>query len=317
MQRSHPSAVGSPRPAAGLAQRRPLAGGRWHFSHGPIDIVIGADGEPAALAAAHAAAWARFQPLLGELVAELPLLRQPVAAGDNPLRGAVARRMWQACAPFRPQFITPMAAVAGAVAQELIACYQREGVQRAWVNNGGDVAVHLSPGTHLGVGLLADLGALDAAALRAAAQGRLAPDGRFTLHAHDGVHGLATSGWRGRSFSLGIADSVTVLAAQAAPADAAATVVANAVNLQHPGIERVPAHQVRDDTDLGALPVTVAVPRLPPEAVAQALDPGLDMARKLQAQGLILGAVLVCQGQVRLLQPASGASTPFLEKRAA
>ena len=40
------------------------------------------------------------------------------------------------------------------------------------------------------------------------------------------VRGVATSGWRGRSHSLGIADSVTVLAATAAMADAAATVIA-------------------------------------------------------------------------------------------
>ena len=84
------------------AQRAPLPGGRWHFQQGPIDLVISAEGEPAAVQAAHAAAWAVFQPLLSDLVAELPLLRQPVAAlGANPLHGAVARCMWAACAPLR------------------------------------------------------------------------------------------------------------------------------------------------------------------------------------------------------------------------
>jgi pimeloyl-ACP methyl ester carboxylesterase len=91
--------------------------------------------------AAHAAAWARFAPLLAELVAELPLLRQPVEdAGANPLHGAVARRMWAACAPLRDAadgFLTPMAAVAGSVAQELIACYQRPGIARAFINLDG------------------------------------------------------------------------------------------------------------------------------------------------------------------------------------
>ena len=52
------------------------------------------------------------------------------------------------------------------------------------------------------------------------------------------MRGIATSGWRGRSFSLGIADAVTVLAATAAEADAAATVIANAVDLPgHPAID--------------------------------------------------------------------------------
>jgi len=43
------------------AQRALLADGRWHFQHGPIDLVIGAEGEAGAVEAAHAAAWSRFQ----------------------------------------------------------------------------------------------------------------------------------------------------------------------------------------------------------------------------------------------------------------
>ncbi|MES2991370.1 MAG: UPF0280 family protein, partial [Pseudomonadota bacterium] len=98
------------------ATRAPLADGRWHFQHGPIDLVIGAEGEAAAVDAAHAAAWSRFENVLPELVAELRALRSPVR-GPCPLQGVIASRMWLACRPFHSQFITPMAAVAGAVAQ--------------------------------------------------------------------------------------------------------------------------------------------------------------------------------------------------------
>ena len=129
------------------AQRTALDGGRWHFQHGPIDIVIGADGD------AGRGARARTKPrgsasrtVLDELVAELPLLRQPVrrrlpAAGPDRAAHVAGLR-----ARSRAGFITPMAAVAGAVAQELIACYQRPGIERAWINNGGDIALHLAPG---------------------------------------------------------------------------------------------------------------------------------------------------------------------------
>jgi hypothetical protein len=138
------------------AQRAVLPGGRWHFQHGPIDIVISAEGDAQAVAAAHDAAWACFQPLLAGLVAELPLLRQPVAAaGTHPLQGVVARRMWAACAPLRHAadgFITPMAAVAGAVAQELIAAYQRPGIHRAWVNNGATSRCTWHPASRHGWG---------------------------------------------------------------------------------------------------------------------------------------------------------------------
>ena len=297
----------------GGAQCQPLPGGRLHFQHGPIDIVIGADGDAQALAAAHAAAWARFQTVLAELVAELPRLRQPVVAGRppdrpaiNPLQGVIARRMWAACAPLRSQadgFITPMAAVAGAVAQELVQHYQRAGIHLAWINNGGDIALHLAPGAQARVGLYADLSRLDAQALAGCAAGTLHPDAQFVLQADHPVRGVATSGWRGRSQSRGIADSVTVLAATAAMADAAATVIANAVNVQHPGIARRPASSLRDDSDLGDIAVTVAVPALPPAVVQAALQAGLACAQRLQASGWVQAALLVCQGHMLRLAP--------------
>lgn len=287
------------------ATRAPLPGGRWHLQHGPIDIVLGADGSAQAVQAAHAAAWLRFQGVLAELVGELPLLRRPVRADqaltECPLRGPVAQRMWRACWPHRARFITPMAAVAGAVAQELIAHYARDGIDRAWVNNGGDIALHLTPGASLRVGLYADLTAFGADDAALAARGELDGDAAFTLGAERPVRGVATSGWRGRSFSLGIADSVTVLARTAAEADAAASIIANAVNVEAPGIVRRPARELRDDTDLGDIPVTVQVPRLPPALVRAALASGLDTAHALRAQGLIHDAALVCQGRLARL----------------
>jgi ApbE superfamily uncharacterized protein (UPF0280 family) len=292
--------------------RTPLPGGRWHFAHGPIELVIGADAgggavrptglEPSpgaaadALTQAHEAAWQRFQTVLQELVAELPLLRQPVQAGPCPVRGVVARRMWQACAALPTDFITPMAAVAGAVAQEILVPYTQAGVRRAFVNNGGDIALHLAPGTQWRVGLVADI-----------AKRRSALDGGFVIDSQDPVRGVATSGWRGRSHSLGIADAVTVLAATAAQADAAATVIANAVNPtqrdEDLGIERAPACRLKDDSDLGERLVTVQVPSLPPGVVAEALRRGTRIAEQLREASLIHAAVLSCQGQTLTAQP--------------
>ena len=303
------------------AARKRLPAGRWHFQHGPIDLVIGADGDESAIAAAHEAAWRRFGPLLDELVAELPRLKAPVQPGECPLRGAVARRMWSACATLVDDaegFITPMAAVAGSVAEELIAVYRREGIQRAWVNNGGDIALHLIEGQSLRIGLFADLAALDPALALRARQGRLPVDGRFEIAAASPVRGIATSGWRGRSFSLGIADAVTVLAATAAQADAAATVIANAVDVDHPAIARERADSLRDDTDLGSRRVTVDVPRLPPDLVQQALAAGLRRAKALHSRGLIEAAALVCQGCLFSLVPRSvstSCSSPSPEGR--
>ena len=268
------------------AQRAKLTGARWHFQHGPIDIVIGADGDADAVAAAHQAAWQRFRTVLPELVAELPELRLPVR-GPCALQGVIARRMWHACRPHQSVFITPMAAVAGSVAQELIGHYQREGIARAWVNNGGDIALHLASGASVRVGMVADLARLDPAHIEA--------DGHFEVRADMPVRGVATSGWRGRSFSLGIADSVTVLARTAAQADAAATVIANAVNVIDARIRRAPAESLKDDSDLGKIEVTVEVPSLEPALIQHALRSGQRRALELQREGLIHSAVLVCQ----------------------
>lgn len=268
--------------------------------------MIEAEGDATAVASAHAAAWARFESLLAELVSELPLLRQPVGA-HCALQGPIARRMWQACAPFRPAFITPMAAVAGSVADEIMAFYRRPGIERAWVNNGGDIALHLAAGRSARVGLFADIAQFDLTDA-----GPLTTDGQFVVEAAQPVRGIATSGWRGRSFSLGIADSVTVLAATAAQADAAATIIANAVNVDDPAIRRLPASQCKDDSDLGDIPVTVDVPPLAPATVRRALDAGAARARRLQQGGNAWAAMLVCQGQWRLVEPLCSitAATP-------
>ncbi|WP_414650868.1 UPF0280 family protein [Eoetvoesiella sp.] len=276
------------------AMRLALDDGRWHFQHGPIDLIIQAGGDADAVRRATENAWLRFGAILPELVAELAQLRQPVR-GANTLQGPVARRMYEACGPHSAQFITPMAAVAGAVADEIIAFFRNEaGVERAYVNNGGDIALHLSAGQSYKVGLFTDLARFDGS-------DELQLDGGFVIDAALPVRGIATSGWRGRSFSLGIADSVTVLASNAATADAAATIVANAVNSDHPAVRRAPASSLKDDTDLGDLPVTVDVGDLPYNEVRAALEKGAARAGALLREGVIHGAVLALRGAMTVV----------------
>lgn len=260
-----------------------LSGGRLHLNHGPIDLVIGAEGLGAG--EAFGRAQARFEGLLAELVAELPALR---AADGRAVSGPVARAMAAAVAPFRPAFVTPMAAVAGAVADAVLGAMRGAGLDRAYVNNGGDIALHLTPGQSL-TAAVCDLRGLPA---------------RVRIGEADPVRGIATSGWRGRSFSFGIADAVTVLARTAAEADAAATLIANAVDLPgHPAIRRQPAADLQADTDLGRRPVTVAVGPLAGADIEAALDAGLAVARSFRARGLIAGAALFLRGRMRMTAP--------------
>lgn len=261
---------------------------RLHLQDGPIDLIVEARGSEANLRAAYEAAARRFTGLLDELCGELPLLREAADPERCPLHGNVARRMHAAVAPFAAErFITPMAAVAGAVAEEILgAMLQSARLDRAYVNNGGDIALHLAEGEHFTVGL-ADR-----------------PDGpglmrTMVIEADDPSRGVATSGRRGRSFSLGIADAVTVLAGTASQADAAATIIANSVDLPgHPAIVRCPAHDLQPDSDLGARLVTRGVGILSNGETRQALESGAACARGLLAAGLIEGAALRLNGEM-------------------
>lgn len=261
-----------------------LPDGRLHLHHGPIDLIIEAFGAAGEIELAHAQAVRRFDDVLSTLVSELPTLRRPVGKAYPLLQGPVARRMVEAVWPHRTAYITPMAAVAGAVADEMLQAMVRDrALDKAYVNDGGDIAIHLAPGHELRAGIFAQ-----------------ALDGTVRLGFERPVRGIATSGWGGRSFSLGIADSATVLAATAAAADAAATMIANAVSVEHPAIERRPACELDPDSDLGDLPVTVAVGHLPRDLVDHALDRGAFEARRLRLAGLIDSAALSLQGVWRI-----------------
>ncbi len=264
-------------------------GRRLHLQHGPIDIVAQAWGAPDEVRRAYAQAAERFGSILAELVQELPLLRASVGKVKPVPENPVAIRMSDAVWPHRRTFVTPMAAVAGAVADNVLAAMiAGRRLDRAYVNNGGDIAFHLAPGARLTAGIV---NRVDAPGL----------DADMALNHHRPERGLATSGWRGRSLSFGIADAVTVLAQNAAQADVAATLIANAVNADHPGIIRLPAAQIRDDTDLGKRLVTVAVGALPDSVVDEALDAGAAAAESMRRAGLLHSAYLALFGRVRVV----------------
>lgn len=280
----------------GTAARLP--GGRLHLQEGPIDLVIGADGAADPVQRAYAAAVRSFDGLLAGLVSELSVLRAPIGQDPPTATGPVARRMVAAAWPHRAGFVTPMAAVAGAVADHILqAMAATDGLARAFVNNGGDIALHLTAGTAFEVGLVPVLT-------------RPEPAGFVSVAASDPVRGIATSGREGRSFSLGIADSVTVLAANAAAADVAATLIGNAVDLPgHPAVRRGPASAEDPDSDLGDRAVTLGVGPLGIDEVAAALDAGCRRAEAMLGQRLIAGAAICLRGQWRVVGAAAAAGT--------
>jgi uncharacterized protein len=265
-------------------------GRRLHLQDGPIDLIVEACGPAREVRAAYATAKTRFLTILDELCGELSRLRQAAGPSGPRVTGAVAKRMLEAVLPYAADtFITPMAAVAGSVAEEiLVAMTGAAHLDRAYVNDGGDIAVHIGPGEEFIVGMVER-------------PDRPSLFGTARVRAADPVRGIATSGWRGRSFSLGIADAVTVLAQSASAADAAATVIANGVDLPgHPAVVRIPACELAPDNDLGTLLVTQNVGRLSRSDIEVALSSGSAVARNLIERGLIVAAALNLQGETRV-----------------
>ncbi len=259
-------------------------GKRLHLHHGPIDLVIEAFGEIGEIQKSYSQACDAFQTVLSDLVQELDALRSSDAKAYTSIHGTVAQKMVGAVAPHASVFVTPMAAVAGAVADFMLnAMTEGRELSRAYVNNGGDCALYLAPREAFNLGAVADT-----------------QFGTIRVQCDDPVRGVATSGWRGRSHSLGIADAVTVLAASAAEADVAATLIANAVDLPgHPAIRRAPASDANPDSDLGARLVTVGVGDLSRSEVSDALDRGEAVARDMKQRGLLVDALLVLKDENR------------------
>ena len=277
-------------------------GQRLHLRHGPIDLVIGAEGSEQEVMTAYRQAVSGFGSVLPELADELELLRQPCTISASPASGAIARNMQRVTTPLaRKHFLTPMIAVAGAVADHMLGILTRGRVLRsAYVNNGGDIAVYLSSSATFNIGICDDLGAR---ALGASVR----------IGSDDGISGIATSGWKGRSFSLGIADAVTVLARDAATADTAATLIANHVDLpRSEKISRTAARDISPDSDLGGRLVTTSVDELSSEEVAEALEAGRRIAVEMIQAETIVAAFMSLQGE-RIVCGELSASTSRLE----
>lgn len=260
---------------------------RLHLQHGPIDLIIQADGEDKERALAFEQAMQFFDSVLVSLVNELSLLRTPVSELDNAgFHHVVALHMNKVVAPYVEHFVTPMAAVAGSVADcTLLAMCHNRHLSRVAVNNGGDIALHLQGNATYTIGICDNP---ISGAQQASAQ----------IHAANPVRGIATSGWHGRSHSLGIADAVTVLASNAGQADVAATLIANHIDL--PGsnkVTRASASSLSPDTDLGERLVTVDVQTLTCEERQLALSKGECFAQTLVSKGLINSAVLTLQNE--------------------
>ena len=175
--------------------------------------------------------------------------------------------------------LTPMAAVAGTIADAVADWLFKRGSTRVIVDNGGDIAVRLAEAETVNVGVRSNIRSLTVSNV-------LRLDSRMQSW------GVTTSGFGGRSFTRGIASAVTALSARASFADSASTAIANACFVEDENIHQVPAEQIDPNTDLSKIPVTVKVGHLPQAKLLVAFESALRRAEDLVASGVILGALI-------------------------
>ena len=223
--------------------------------------------------------------LLKDLSRCLPIIkRKGVTLEANDDYPEVVRRMIGATQKIGEPDLTPLAAVAGTTSEMVADFVFSKGGTKVLVDNGGDVAIRLSEGETVRVGVKTEIGAKQ-------------PSYLISIDSTMGIGGVATSGLGGRSFTKGIASAATVLAAKASFADAAATVIGNFTNINEPNISGTLAERIYPDTDIAGEWVTTKVGELAPEKIEQALNNGLSKANTLCRKKLIHGAFIALQGR--------------------
>lgn len=224
--------------------------------------------------------------VLEDLARFLPVLKMKAAQiEEKPTFPKVVRNMIRACKKMEAHDLTPLAAVAGAASDMVADFLIAKGGTKIIVDNGGDIAIRLKGDEQARIGIKTEIAARK-------------PDYLLVIDSRMGVGGVATSGLGGRSFTKGIASAVTVLSDNASSADAAATVIANATNAEHPAITRCLPETVYPDTDIAGEWVTESAGELPPEKVSEALRKGLSEAYRLHRKGHIKGAFIAVKGSV-------------------
>jgi len=256
-----------------------------HVEIGPASLVITAEKGGRIFAFKRAKVEERVKSILGEIGAYLPLLKQKAYRIRN-VKGLppTVRNMVEAAKAVDEEGLTPMASVAGAVSDGLRKFLKADNPDVIMINNGGDISIFNGAGKALGIGI-GDI-----------ATGSPTP---YVLRiAGMNGFGIATSGFGGRSFTLGLADLATVVAPTGALADAAATFLGNRTNVQTDAVTREKACDVDPLTDIPEELVTIRIGEMDRELVMKALRNGLAEAARLKDRGVIHEALIVIKGEM-------------------
>ena len=178
--------------------------------------------------------------------------------------------------------LTPMAAVAGTIADAAADWLFEQGLTKVIVDNGGDIAIRLARGERATVGVRPNVGS------------------RFISHvisldSNRSAWGVTTSGMGGRSFTRGIASAVTVLADNASVADAAATAVANSCFVEDKGVLQLAAEKIDPNSDLTGTLITTEVGPLSEEKRRRAIESAQEKTEYLVQKKAVIGGFIALE----------------------
>ncbi len=265
--------------------RKAIAESSMHIEIGPASIVVEGRRDGIECELDRAELEGTVTNILRDLHDVLPIVRQKAYRIKKTSHlPSVARRMVEAVKMVDEETLTPMAAVAGSVADEVKEFLKSKNLDVISVNNGGDISVFTTGALPLRVGIG------DVQQVRGT-------DHVLTI---DGLadYGLATSGLGGRSFTLGLADSGTVVASTCAVADAAATFICNRTTVESDSVVRAPASEIDPLTDIPEEQVTVSIGDLPRALVFKALENGIGAAHALKKANVIYDALLLLRNEI-------------------
>lgn len=268
-----------------------LSDGRVFIDYGPVSMVLAASDGEKMLSALCAAAFEVIEASLRELAPALPILRRFPGTFDPGVLTGLPRRMADAVLATKESTLTPMAAVAGAVADAAADWIFDRGAETVTANNGGDIALRLRPGRSLRLGILPDLSG--------GGLGEI-----VTIRAEDGVGGVCTSGLGGRSFTRGIASAVTVFSARCVQADACATHIANCSYVASPRVHTALAGDIDPESDIASLRVVTGTDPLTGEEIARGLGQMEREAKRQMEAGNLFCAAAHIQWK-RMVFPAN------------
>lgn len=225
--------------------------------YGPITMVITIEDAKESLEQTRKRIAKTVYYILEELAEDMQSLKSYPVGEVYLGKSQIAKNMWKSVKMTGHRWLTPMAAVAGSVADKVADVIEATGAEKIIVNNGGDISIRIKKDHQVKIGVRNSLGAK--AEIEA-----------YNITYQSPIRGIATSGFGGRSYTQGVADSLTVFAGSASVADAFATYLANMTHISSKHVKEQLVGTFDPESDIADQRVVTEIGDLDKEEIERA-----------------------------------------------